>query len=180
MSRYEDASSQGSALIDDEIEVHEQTEVLDDPEQLVDAEREPSSDNKAVRKSLADRMRVPVAYDDLFEEGEIHEGKPQNWSISFYCFLTRVASSISAQKWTAHNGNHHYIVATSYQNVICSDVWQISIIAWIIENLQWCTFFLSFLNHAGVECIRKTMGLLAVRVKKSNAKPEILQAKEIK
>jgi phosphorylated adapter RNA export protein len=78
MSRYEDASSQGSALIDDEIEVHEQTEVLDDPEQLVDAEREPSSDNKAVRKSLADRMRVPVAYDDLFEEGEIHEGKPQN------------------------------------------------------------------------------------------------------
>jgi phosphorylated adapter RNA export protein len=78
MSRYEDASSQGSALIDDEIEVHEQTEVLDDPEQLVDAEREPSSGNKAVRKSLADRMRVPVAYDDLFEEGEIHEGKLQN------------------------------------------------------------------------------------------------------
>jgi phosphorylated adapter RNA export protein len=45
---------------------------------LVDAEREPPSDKKAVRKPLADRMRVPVAYDDLFEEGEIHEGKPQN------------------------------------------------------------------------------------------------------
>lgn len=77
MSRNEDASSQGSALIDDEIEVQEQTKVLDDPEQLVDVE-EPPSDKKVVRKPLADRIRVPVAYDDLFEEGEIHEGEPQN------------------------------------------------------------------------------------------------------
>ncbi|KAK3164561.1 hypothetical protein QOZ80_1AG0021150 [Eleusine coracana subsp. coracana] len=76
MNRNEDASSQGSALIDDDIEVQEQTEVLDDPEQLVDAE-EPPSGNKAIRKPLADRIRVPVAYDDLFEEGEIHEGEPQ-------------------------------------------------------------------------------------------------------
>lgn len=78
MTRNEDASSQGSALIDDEIEVQEQTKVLDDPEQLVDAEKEPPSDNKVVRKPLAARIRVPVAYDDLFEEGEIHEGEPQN------------------------------------------------------------------------------------------------------
>lgn len=81
MSRNEDASSQGSALIDDEIEAQEQTEVLDDPEQLDDAEKAPPSDNKAQRKPLADRIRVPVSYDDLFEEGEIHEGEPQNGSI---------------------------------------------------------------------------------------------------
>ncbi|CAL4956184.1 unnamed protein product [Urochloa decumbens] len=81
MSRSEDASSQGSALIDDEIEVQEQKEVLDDPEQLDDVEKEPPLDNKAQRKPLADRIRVPVAYDDLFEEGEIHEGEPQNGSI---------------------------------------------------------------------------------------------------
>ncbi|CAL4975784.1 unnamed protein product [Urochloa decumbens] len=81
MSRNEDASSQGSALIDDEIEAQEQKEVLDDPEQLDDAEKEPPLDNKAQRKPLAGRIRVPVAYDDLFEEGEIHEGEPQNGSI---------------------------------------------------------------------------------------------------
>ncbi|XP_039851158.1 uncharacterized protein LOC120709561 [Panicum virgatum] len=81
MSRNEDASSQGSALIDDEIEEQEQKEVLDDPEQLDDAEKSTPSDNKAHRKPLADRIRVPVAYDDLFEEGEIHEGEPQNGSI---------------------------------------------------------------------------------------------------
>ncbi|CAO2170346.1 unnamed protein product [Urochloa humidicola] len=81
MSRNEDASSQGSALIDEEIEAQEQKEVLDDPEQLDDAEKEPPLDNKAQRKPLADRIRVPVAYDDLFEEGEIHEGEPQNGSI---------------------------------------------------------------------------------------------------
>ncbi|RLN25498.1 uncharacterized protein C2845_PM07G12800 [Panicum miliaceum] len=81
MSRNEDASSQGSALIDDEIEDQEQKEVSDDPEKLDDAEKAPPSDNKAQRKPLADRIRVPVAYDDLFEEGEIHEGEPQNGSI---------------------------------------------------------------------------------------------------
>ena len=81
MSRNEDASSQGSALIDDEIEEQEQKEVLDDPEQLDDAEKSTPSDNKAQRKPLADRIRVPVAYDDLFEGGEIHEGEPQNGSI---------------------------------------------------------------------------------------------------
>ena len=80
-SRNEDASSQGSALIDDEIEEQEQKEVLDGPEQLDDAEKSTPSDNKAQRKPLADRIRVPVAYDDLFEEGEIHEGEPQNGSI---------------------------------------------------------------------------------------------------
>lgn len=84
MSRNEDASSQGSALIDDEIEAQEQKEVLDDPEQLddadqlEDAEKALPSDTKAQRKPLADRIRVPVAYDDLFEEGEIDEGEPQN------------------------------------------------------------------------------------------------------
>ncbi|KAF8671039.1 hypothetical protein HU200_050318 [Digitaria exilis] len=84
MSRNEDASSQGSALIDDESEVQEEKEVLDDPEQLddadqlEDAEKALPSDTKAQRKPLADRIRVPVAYDDLFEEGEVHEGEPQN------------------------------------------------------------------------------------------------------
>jgi phosphorylated adapter RNA export protein len=78
MSKNEDASSQGSAPIDDDIEVQERKEALDYPEQLVDAEKEPPSNNKVVRKPLADRIRVPVAYDDLFEEGEIHEGEPQN------------------------------------------------------------------------------------------------------
>ena len=78
ISRNEDASSQGSALIDDEIESQEQKEVLDDPEQLDDVEETPASDNKAQRKPLADRIRVPVGYDDLFEEGEIHEGEPQS------------------------------------------------------------------------------------------------------
>ncbi|XP_062213329.1 uncharacterized protein LOC133914209 [Phragmites australis] len=82
MSRNEDASSQGSALIDDGIEGQEQKEALDDPEQLDDVERVPPSDNKAQHKPLADRIRVPVAYDDLFEEGEVHEGEPQNQSIS--------------------------------------------------------------------------------------------------
>ncbi|CAO2203752.1 unnamed protein product [Urochloa humidicola] len=81
MSRNEDASSQGSALIDDETEAQEQKEVLDDPEQLDDEEKEPPLDHKAQRKPLADRIRVPVAYDDLFEEGEVHEGDPQNESI---------------------------------------------------------------------------------------------------
>ncbi|KAJ1283867.1 hypothetical protein BS78_03G160200 [Paspalum vaginatum] len=78
MSRNEDASSQGSALIDDEIEAQEQKEVLDDPEQLDDVEEAPPSENKAKHKPLADRIRIPVAYDDLFEEGEIHEAEPQN------------------------------------------------------------------------------------------------------
>ncbi|KAL5221496.1 hypothetical protein ABZP36_026209 [Zizania latifolia] len=79
MSRNEDASSQGSALIDEDIEVHGEKEVSDDPERLVDAERSPpESDNKTERKPVADRIRVPVAYDDLFEEGEIHEGEQQN------------------------------------------------------------------------------------------------------
>ncbi|KAL6899817.1 hypothetical protein ACP4OV_006475 [Aristida adscensionis] len=77
MSRNEDASSQGSALIDDEIEGQERKEILDDPEQLADVEIAPPSDNKAQRKPVVDRIRVPVAYDDLFEEGEIHEGEPQ-------------------------------------------------------------------------------------------------------
>jgi len=77
ISRNEDASSQGSALIDDEIESQEQKEVLDDPEQLDDVET-PASDNKAQRKPLADKIRVPVGYDDLYDEGEIHEGEPQS------------------------------------------------------------------------------------------------------
>lgn len=73
MSRNEDASSQGSALVDEEIEAQ------DDPEHLADAEEVPPSNNKAeTRKPVADRIRVPVAYDDLFEEGEIHEEEPQN------------------------------------------------------------------------------------------------------
>ncbi|WVZ70044.1 hypothetical protein U9M48_018748 [Paspalum notatum var. saurae] len=76
MSRSEDASSQGSALID-EIEAQEEKEVLDDPEQLDDVEEAPPSENKAQHKPLADRIRIPVAYDDLFEDGEIHEA-PQN------------------------------------------------------------------------------------------------------
>lgn len=75
MSRNEDASSQGSVLVDEEIEAQDEKEVLDDPEQLVDVEKAPLSDNKAERKPVADRIRVPVAYDDLFEEGEIHEGE---------------------------------------------------------------------------------------------------------
>uniref|UniRef100_A0ACD5VPP0 Uncharacterized protein n=1 Tax=Avena sativa TaxID=4498 RepID=A0ACD5VPP0_AVESA len=70
MSRNEDASSQGSALVDEEIEAQ------DDPEHLVDAEEAPPNNNKAEpRKPVADRIRVPVSYDDLFE-GEIHE-EPQ-------------------------------------------------------------------------------------------------------
>uniref|UniRef100_A0A0D9V216 Phosphorylated adapter RNA export protein n=1 Tax=Leersia perrieri TaxID=77586 RepID=A0A0D9V216_9ORYZ len=73
-SRNEDASSQGSALIDEDIEAHGEKQLSDDPERLVDAEKSPPlPDNKAERKPLADRIRVPVAYDDLFEEGEIHE-----------------------------------------------------------------------------------------------------------
>jgi phosphorylated adapter RNA export protein len=72
ISRNEDASSQGSALIDDEIEARDQKETLDDPKQLDDV------DNKAQRKPLADRIRAPVAYDDLFEEGEIHDGEPRS------------------------------------------------------------------------------------------------------
>ncbi|KAE8788018.1 hypothetical protein D1007_37961 [Hordeum vulgare] len=72
-SRNEDASSQGSALVDEEVEAH------DDPEHLVDAEEAaPSVDKAEPRKPIADRIRVPVAYDDLFEDGEIHEGQPQN------------------------------------------------------------------------------------------------------
>ncbi|KAG0538095.1 hypothetical protein BDA96_03G205500 [Sorghum bicolor] len=78
ISRNEDASSQGSALIDDEIEAQEQKEMLDDPEQLDDVGEPPASDNRTQRKPLADRIRAPVAYDDLFEEGEIHEGEPQS------------------------------------------------------------------------------------------------------
>lgn len=83
MSRNEDASSQGSALIDEDIEPHGEKEVSDDPERLIDAEKSPHvpDNNKAERKPLADRIRVPVAYDDLFEEGEIHEGDAP-WSIS--------------------------------------------------------------------------------------------------
>lgn len=75
-SRNEDASSQGSALIDEDIEPHGEKEVSDDPERLIDAEKSPHvpDNNKAERKPLADRIRVLVAYDDLFEEGEIHEG----------------------------------------------------------------------------------------------------------
>ena len=73
MGRNEDASSQGSALVDEEIEAQ------DDPEHLVDAEEAPPSNNKVEpRKPVADRIRVPVAYDDLFEEGEIHEEEPQH------------------------------------------------------------------------------------------------------
>jgi phosphorylated adapter RNA export protein len=75
ISRNEDASSQGSALIDDEIESQVQKEMLDDPEQLKDVDT-PASDNKAQRKPLADRIHIPVAYEDLFEEGEIHKGEP--------------------------------------------------------------------------------------------------------
>lgn len=72
-SRNEDASSQGSALVDEEVEAH------DDPEHLVDAEEAPPSVDKAEpHKPVADRIRVPVAYDDLFEDGEIHEEPPQN------------------------------------------------------------------------------------------------------
>ncbi|AQK96065.1 uncharacterized protein LOC100278489 [Zea mays] len=77
ISRNEDASSQGSALIDDEIEARDQKETLDDPKQLDDVEIH-VSDNKAQRKPLADRIRAPVAYDDLFEEGEIHDGEPRS------------------------------------------------------------------------------------------------------
>ncbi|XP_051224576.1 uncharacterized protein [Lolium perenne] len=73
VSRNEDASSQGSALVDEEIEAQ------DDPEHLVDAEEAPPANSKAeTRKPVADRIRVPVSYDDLFEEGEIHEEEPQN------------------------------------------------------------------------------------------------------
>ncbi|XP_006644266.1 uncharacterized protein LOC102703727 [Oryza brachyantha] len=77
-SRNEDASSQGSALIDEDIESHGAKEVSDDPERLVDAEKSPpETDRKVERKPLSERIRVPVAYDDLFEEGEIHEGDAQ-------------------------------------------------------------------------------------------------------
>jgi phosphorylated adapter RNA export protein len=72
MSRNEDASSQGSALVDEEIEAH------DDPEHLVDAEEAPPNNKAELRKPVADRIRVPVSYDDLFEEGEIQEEEPQN------------------------------------------------------------------------------------------------------
>ncbi|EMS63112.1 hypothetical protein TRIUR3_25491 [Triticum urartu] len=73
MSRNEDASSQGSVLVDEEIEAH------DDPEHLVDAEEAPPSvDQAEPRRPVADRIRVPVAYDDLLEDGEIHKEQPQN------------------------------------------------------------------------------------------------------
>jgi phosphorylated adapter RNA export protein len=71
VSRNEDASSQGSALVDEEIEAH------DDPENLVE-EAPPANDKAEIRKPVADRIRVPVSYDDLFEEGEIHEEELQN------------------------------------------------------------------------------------------------------
>uniref|UniRef100_A0ACD5VI68 Uncharacterized protein n=1 Tax=Avena sativa TaxID=4498 RepID=A0ACD5VI68_AVESA len=72
MSRNEDASSQGSALVDEEIEAQ------DDAEHLVHVEEAPHNNNKAEpRKPVADRIRVPVSYDDLFEEGEMHEEEPQ-------------------------------------------------------------------------------------------------------
>ncbi|KAL5228779.1 hypothetical protein ABZP36_017044 [Zizania latifolia] len=79
MSRNEDASSQGSLMIDEDIEVHGENDLSDDPERLADAGKSPpESGNIVERKPVADRIRVPVAYDDLFEEGEIHEGEEQN------------------------------------------------------------------------------------------------------
>ena len=49
-------------------------EVLNSSEHMPEVQHgpEPSDSNKE-RKSVHDRMRVPVSYDDLFEEGEIQE-----------------------------------------------------------------------------------------------------------
>ncbi|XP_072973959.1 uncharacterized protein [Typha angustifolia] len=66
-ARNEDTCSQGTFVPDEE------AEVLDSPEQLATIQQGPSSDCKPGRKPVVDRLRVPVAYDDLFEEGEIHE-----------------------------------------------------------------------------------------------------------
>ncbi|XP_010924943.1 uncharacterized protein [Elaeis guineensis] len=52
----------------------EVAEEMDGSEQMADINQQrESSDTKMDRKSVLDRLRVPVAYDDLFEEGEIRE-----------------------------------------------------------------------------------------------------------
>lgn len=52
----------------------EEAKALDGSEQMADIpQQRESSDTKMDRKTVLDRLRVPVAYDDLFEEGEIRE-----------------------------------------------------------------------------------------------------------
>jgi phosphorylated adapter RNA export protein len=68
----EETSSQTSTIVPEE-----EIELLDAHEPLASdvqpQEEEMPSEPAIERKSVRDRMRVPVTYDDLFEEGEIHD-----------------------------------------------------------------------------------------------------------
>ncbi|KAJ3701968.1 hypothetical protein LUZ61_005673 [Rhynchospora tenuis] len=70
--KYEETSSQSSTIIPEE-----EIELLDVHEPLVsDAgphEEEMPAESVTERKSIRDRIRAPVSYDDLYEEGEIHD-----------------------------------------------------------------------------------------------------------
>jgi phosphorylated adapter RNA export protein len=67
----EETSSQTSTIVPEE-----EIELLDAHEPLasdVPPQEEMLSEPTIERKSVRDRMRLPITYDDLFEEGEIHD-----------------------------------------------------------------------------------------------------------
>ncbi|KAF3324585.1 PHAX RNA-binding domain-containing protein [Carex littledalei] len=70
--KNEETSSQTSTIVPEE-----EIELLDVHEPLASDvgpfEEELPSEPATERKSIRDRIRVPVTYDDLFEEGEIHD-----------------------------------------------------------------------------------------------------------
>lgn len=51
----------------------EDAEIPSDSKQISNAQEGLPSDGKMERKSVLERIRLPVSYDDLFEEGEIQE-----------------------------------------------------------------------------------------------------------
>ncbi|KAJ1687818.1 hypothetical protein LUZ63_019208 [Rhynchospora breviuscula] len=70
--KNEETSSQSSTIVPEE-----EIELLDVHEPLASDvgphEEEMPTESVTERKSIRDRIRVPVCYDDLFEEGEIHD-----------------------------------------------------------------------------------------------------------
>uniref|UniRef100_A0A6V7QTB6 Phosphorylated adapter RNA export protein n=1 Tax=Ananas comosus var. bracteatus TaxID=296719 RepID=A0A6V7QTB6_ANACO len=66
-NKNEDTSSQSTIVPD------EDAEIPYDSKQISNAQEGLPSDGKMERKSVLERIRLPVSYDDLFEEGEIQE-----------------------------------------------------------------------------------------------------------
>lgn len=73
-NRNEDTSSQSTIVPD------EDAEIPYDSKQISNAQEGLPSDGKMERKSVLERIRLPVSYDDLFEEGEIQE-----WTWCLFC-----------------------------------------------------------------------------------------------